>query len=562
MDSSNFRIWAGKAATAGLTGCKVAGRLTVRGCRVGGRLTMQGYRRAKPEVVRFYRWAKPATQRQWERLQANPSFQKHKRPIYLGSGGVGLVLLLLMFWPGGGRHRGESNVTFVNIEGNTTANVQVSVIGDVSGLPPVVEQGRPPVAAGRFEPSGAKFPEGLRVKWSLKDRREPGSALWIVTMDEAKKRWVGTGQMAQVAASGKEASGLVYHFTDIGLSDQKPAVEEGSEGDHGGNKGGSRKWGAFAQLANYVEVKHGGSAEAAMVEYNKWLAGGGQALVGGLKSRIEQNRAQQEQYRKAVEAWEKIPESQRPAKDFKEPKTVFESMTPAEQESIHKLMLGMYGAAGQGKEAFHTVALVIDKGLQAPSEDFKKNKYSAEAVNNELSLVMAEARDHWIDEVIIDVAQKNGWKVRRSDSGNQTSGMKSDLDQTFYVFDSDGKRLFDKDKEFIEQFKAEWENRNKARNEGKLGLESLDIASIEGRNRFPDPRAVKLTSYSQEFRRTVIALRNTPGAYTTYGAVLQQMQLRALEAIRQKNPRRFAGMVSRRRGARWGSWRVIRRRKR
>ncbi len=208
-------------------------------------------------------------------------------------------------------------------------------------------------------------------------------------------------------------------------------------------------------------------------------------------------------------------------------------------------MVSMYGAAGEGKEAFHNAALLIDKGLEAPSAEFKQKKFSGEKVNNALSLVMAEARDHWIDEVIIDVAQKSGWKVRRSDSGNQTSGMKSDLDQTFYVFEPDGKggwkRAFDKDKDFIEQFKQEWESRNAKLNDGKLGLGSLDIASIEGRNRFPDPRRVKLTSYSDEFRRTVIALRNTTGAYTTYGAVLQQMQLRALEAIRKNNPRAFRG---------------------
>ena len=99
-------------------------------------------------------------------------------------------------------------------------------------------------------------------------------------------------------------------------------------------------------------------------------------------------------------------------------------------------------------------------------------------------------------------------------------------------------------------------------NGGKLGLESLDIASIEGKNRFPDPRNVTLTSYSQEFRRTVIALRNTPGAYTTYGAVLQQMQLRALEAIRQQNPRASAAMARRTLPAgRCRSWKGTPRRK-
>ena len=81
----------------------------------------------------------------------------------------------------------------------------------------------------------------------------------------------------------------------------------------------------------------------------------------------------------------------RPEKSFSEPRTVFESLSPADQESIGQLMKNMYGQAGSGKEAFHTVALLIDKGLEAPSEDFKAKKYSSDAINNELSLVMAEA---------------------------------------------------------------------------------------------------------------------------------------------------------------------------
>jgi hypothetical protein len=469
---------------------------------------------------------------------------KIRRNVYLGGGGALVLLVLILSLshssaPTGGSNAPLAHTILVDLKTNGVP-VKASSIDDLAALPALGAGNL--LAAGKFEPSGSSFPDGLRITWPLSSKRSGGEKLWIVTLDETNHRWLGTGEMAEVAQSGTQASGRVYHFSNIGLSDQKPFGEEG--GGEGGN-GGPRKWGALAQLAAYIEVQHGGSAESAMVEYNKWLEAGGKTLVGSLKQKIQENRAAQEQYRQALEQWESIPEMSRPDKNFSEPKTVFESLGAGEQESVRKLMQSMYGAAGSGKEAFHTVALVMDKGLEVQSDDFKARKYSADPVNNELSLVMAEARDHWIDDVICEVAQKNNWKVRRSDSGNQTSGMKSDLDQTFYVFEPDGKggwkRAYDSDKKFIEQFKTEWEARNKARNDGRLGLESLDIASIEGKNRFPDPRNLVLTSYSQEFRRTVIALRNTPGAYTTYGAVLQQMQLRALEAIRQKNPRAFRG---------------------
>ena len=424
MDSSNIKVWTSRAAS---------------GCKALGRLSAQGYRRAQPVVVslcrttgqqtvRFYRYSKPIAVRQWQRLEQTPFFQKYKKRIYQGVAAVALLLLVFICWPGTKSHGVNGSAIFVDLTGNTTPGIVVSPITDLSTVPSV--DGRaPPIAAGRFEPSGAQFVQGLKVTWALPARREPGSKLWIINLDGANKRWLGTGQTAEVSSSGKQASGLVYHFSTIGLGDQEAAVKEGNDG---GKSGGPRKWGALAQLASYVELKHGGSAEDAMVEYNKWLAKGGEALVASLKQKVQENIAQQEQYRKALQEWEHIPESQRPPKDFKEPKTAFESIVGTPQEALIKdLMVKMYGAAGQGKESFHTVALVIDKGLQAPSEEFKKNKYSADPVNNELSLVMAEARDHWIDEVIIEVAQKNGWKVRRSDSGNQTSGMKSDLDQTF-----------------------------------------------------------------------------------------------------------------------------------
>ncbi len=111
-----------------------------------------------------------------------------------------------------------------------------------------------------------------------------------------------------------DLQGDVAGAVNVGLLESQGAPNDESSGTRG-----PRKWGALAQLASYVEVPHGGSAEKAMVEYNKWLANGGQALVASLEQKVPRNRAQQEQYLTAWEAWEKIPESQRPKKDFSDP---------------------------------------------------------------------------------------------------------------------------------------------------------------------------------------------------------------------------------------------------
>ena len=73
----------------------------------------------------------------------------------------------------------------------------------------------------------------------------------------------------------------------------------------------------------------------------------------------------------------------------------------------------------------------------------------------------------------------------------------------------------------------------------EVTLDQLDVASHEGKTRFPDPRATEIHDYRSVYEGTVAKLRHTKGAYTTYGAVLQQMQLRALEAIENENPRAF-----------------------
>jgi hypothetical protein len=204
------------------------------------------------------------------------------------------------------------------------------------------------------------------------------------------------------------------------------------------------------------------------------------------------------------------------------------------------VMVAMYDAAGGGSKAFKVVAKLIDEGMD-PSliRDADAFEGKSTQIGDTHSVQMAEMRDQWIEAVIEKVATKEGrtWEIARSDSGNVTSGMKSDLDQTFYVFEVDEngvrKRKPDLDKLFIAEFEATWKA-----DYPDISLDALDIASIEGKNRFPDPRDMK-TNFADEFRRTTMELRRTPGAYTFQGAVVAQMQFRALQAVLDGNTRAY-----------------------
>jgi hypothetical protein len=204
-----------------------------------------------------------------------------------------------------------------------------------------------------------------------------------------------------------------------------------------------------------VELRIEGAAEKAMLEYQRWLS----EPAGGVPL----------------------------GKDVS-----FSKLSPAQQQRVTKLMVEMYKVAGGGSMSFKTVAKIIDKGLANPSEDYTKRGYSTDPIPNKLSILMAEAREAMIEKVILELGEQNGWKVGRSDSGNTTSGMKSDLDQTFYISKLDpvtGEwvRVSTTDKTFIDSFNGEWD-----RQFPDLSRDALNIASIEGRNRFPDPRATDI----------------------------------------------------------------------
>lgn len=214
---------------------------------------------------------------------------------------------------------------------------------------------------------------------------------------------------------------------------------------------------------------------------------------------------------------------------------------------VADMMVEVYNVAGGGEKSFKNVAHLIAKGIEHPSEDFKKAGHDNAPIPDAMSVLMAHAREMMIDGVLETVmnhpdspiGEPGSWKVLRSDSGNTSSGMKSDLDQTLYVLrqNADGRWVHDPaaDRALRDAFNNTWGTTPETRG---LNLTMLDIATIEGRNRFPDPRAHDVNTYKDLYQRTVVELRNTPGAYTTYGAVLQQMQLRALAGIvKGNNPR-------------------------
>jgi len=199
------------------------------------------------------------------------------------------------------------------------------------------------------------------------------------------------------------------------------------------------------------------------------------------------------------------------------------------EANVGDLMREMYTAAGEGKEAFETVKMLIEGELDASStsKEFNDAGHQYRQILEGDSKVMGNARDAKIEGAMLKVLERHksdpdgAWEVARSDTGNPDSGMRSDLDQTFFMFRRDpktGQRIRDPDLDatFIDEFKQVWDTDNRG-----LSLDMVDVVSVSGKARFPDPRNVSIADYSKAYHGTIAELRNIEGAYTTYGAVLQ-----------------------------------------
>ena len=209
-------------------------------------------------------------------------------------------------------------------------------------------------------------------------------------------------------------------------------------------------------------------------------------------------------------------------------------------ENAKDLLVKMYAAAGDPEKAHKTVALIIKQelGPENTSADFNRKfadgDYQYRQISKEHSITLAKARDALIEQTVMKVLEEHksdGWYVGRSDSGNVDSGMKSDIDQTFYAYRiEDGKRVRSEalDAAFIEAFEQTWNAQEATRD---VSLDALDVVSIEGSNNFPDPRSLSLDEYGKAFEGTIANLRNTEGAYSTYGAQQQQVQQRIWDVL-------------------------------
>ena len=207
------------------------------------------------------------------------------------------------------------------------------------------------------------------------------------------------------------------------------------------------------------------------------------------------------------------------------------TIDPAKLESV----LDVYGREVVAKGG--VMSLDAMKAIYAAG-DFHVVKTLIEdgKISSQHSMDMADLRILMALRALEAVAARKGWRIHRSDSGNQSAGMSSDIDQTVYVERREGDRWVrheDGDAELVglfrEQFRAE---------SGGLDVEVFDIATIAGRDKFPDPRVNRVQledtgrrQFAQHARETMFTLRRTPGAYTFCGAVVQQMQLRVLSQV-------------------------------
>ena len=300
------------------------------------------------------------------------AWRKYSR-LVTGMGGV-LVLTAFVIWyalrhsndavpePSQGQQR-------INLElpAGATADVKpkATLHEDLSALPEPPRGGRL-LAAGKFEPSGAEFPKGLKVTWLLAEKRDPESTLWIVVLDETTRAWKPTGWTATVGANGTVATGTVYHFTELAATDADPGPVSNDPN-------------ADKKIADRPPTPTPDATAGAHVHE-----------VG--------------------------------AEKLKEVERIYQKTTGGKADSVidEAGMQQLYKAGG-----FAVLKTLIENRV----------------ISVEHSMQMADLRILMCMKATERVlaSHQGKWKIYRSDSGNQNSGMASDIDQTVFVYVKDDK---------------------------------------------------------------------------------------------------------------------------
>ncbi|MBN1257115.1 MAG: PASTA domain-containing protein, partial [Planctomycetes bacterium] len=208
-------------------------------------------------------------------------------------------------------------------------------------------------------------------------------------------------------------------------------------------------------------------------------------------------------------------------------------LSEADLAKAFDLMKNLYVVANETGDPHGTVALLIKKGLDEDSmSDGFKEKYKETQISEGASKFMAQAREQMIEATIKEViGNRKDIHIGRSDSGNPNSGMRSDLDQTFFVYKVDPDtgvktRMPEWDQTFLEDFNTKWTGKY-----GELSLKMLDVVSIKGSARFPDPRFVSFETFSEAHLAAAAELRTMEGAYISPDAITQQVHKRQYETL-------------------------------
>lgn len=399
----------------------------------------------------------------------------HVVVVVLALGIVTAAGLLVFTWSSGTSPGEGADGSPTPVTSDDLSTVQ-SIATEELALLPTPDVGVGLVAAIRGDTSTVRSPDGLSVTWKLAYPREAGSELWVASLHDG--RWWGTGDRAIVGEGGSTATGIVRHLSVVGLLTKQPPRMEADRAQAAAETTGDDEK-RYARLGNWtVQV------ETALVRLDK-------------RRRVQ----------KIYMDWPGV-------KNTRLPREVFLRMLRVgDYETIKALVRG------------NKIAKV----------------HAHDMADLRLEMVL-ESADRVVKQFRADGIEI---RVTRSDTGNVLSGIVSDVDQTFYVdrFDAEtGKWVRDPtlDWKFNRLLATDFAGQSRLADAPgwRLTLADVDVQSVAGRDRFPDWRTVNVDlsgdidqSLIKKALAAKLALRWTQGAYSRVGAIIQQMDVRAWNAI-------------------------------
>ena len=400
-----------------------------------------------------------------------------------GAMAAALAAVVLLAGCGGGKGDVKRDVKRATVAGdNVTLEVPEAFAKQVSAkavsaatlqfLPPVAGK-TPPVAAVEIESQQSRYPDGVRITWTLPAKRPAGTELHVVSLDENERRWYGTGDKAVVAKTGDRATATVYHLSTLGVTDQ-----------------------TFAQFEP--------SRKPVVVDPN------------GRFTSEKEDKSKTERYVARVYT-----------RSYNPP--VVSHDKKADTAKAYKNLTDRIGA--QGDISFDEFKKFVG------STDYAAVKALIEAgdIPQKHNYQLADWRIHALVESIKDFCAKNpGTRVYRSDTGNQKNAYLSDVDQTIFVYRyENGQWVRWAEGDAAMKGHVERKLRESGIPMEKMEVETMlgrdrfideRLLGVDVRNSLPDQLKGKKRGVVITF--TNVSLGRQPGAYFLAGTVKLQQQLR------------------------------------